>query len=266
MAAGTESRWSNPDHLRGVQYRDDSNLAARQSIYTFQRPPIDLPAHVLDIAKLRGDEVVADIGCGNGRYLAELTRRGHNGLLVGIDLSPGMLASALAGAPGALLVVGEATALPLADHSVDRALAMHMLYHVPRPELAVREFRRVLRPGGQLLVALNGADHLWQLRRLIADALAEVAPGVVSSPAERLDLDGARTILAEEFDSVGRIDFPAELALEDPGPVRAYVRSLSETVMLEHPETLVDAVVSRIGFDDDGLFRVATHPGCLICQ
>ena len=48
----------------------DANLAARQSIYAYQHPPVDLPAQVLDLVDRPAAGVVADIGCGNGRYLA----------------------------------------------------------------------------------------------------------------------------------------------------------------------------------------------------
>jgi tRNA G46 methylase TrmB len=72
-----ERVWTDRSFLRDVQYKTDVNLAARQSIYAYQRPPIDLPREILGLAGLSGHEVVADIGCGNGRYLAELARRGH---------------------------------------------------------------------------------------------------------------------------------------------------------------------------------------------
>jgi cyclopropane fatty-acyl-phospholipid synthase-like methyltransferase len=61
--------WSDPRALRDTQYATDANLTARQSIYAHQRPRIDLPGLVLDRAALRGNETVADVGCGNGRYL-----------------------------------------------------------------------------------------------------------------------------------------------------------------------------------------------------
>jgi hypothetical protein len=46
--------WWDPRALREVQYATDASLAARQSIYAYQRPRIDLPALVLDRAGLRG--------------------------------------------------------------------------------------------------------------------------------------------------------------------------------------------------------------------
>ena len=62
------------------------------------------------------------------------------------------------------LVAADATALPLPDGVADLTLAMHMLYHVPDPSQAVRELRRVTRPGGRVVIGLNGLDHLRELR------------------------------------------------------------------------------------------------------
>jgi len=148
------SLWSDRSFLRDVQYQTDANLAARQSIYAYQHPPVNLPGQVLDVALpavAGGAEVVADVGCGNGAYLAELTRRGYGRRLIGADLSPGMLRAARqrtlqAGMPGPALVAADAAALPLRDSCADLTLAMHMLHHVPEPEIALRDLRRVWRP------------------------------------------------------------------------------------------------------------------------
>ncbi len=69
------------------QYGNHRNLAARQSIYSFQRPQLNLHASSIDLADLTGAESVLEIGCGNGCYLAELRARGHHGFVCGADLS-----------------------------------------------------------------------------------------------------------------------------------------------------------------------------------
>jgi hypothetical protein len=51
--------WTDRSFLRDVQYKTDVNLAARQSIYAYQQPPIDLPREILGLAGLSGHEVVA---------------------------------------------------------------------------------------------------------------------------------------------------------------------------------------------------------------
>jgi SAM-dependent methyltransferase len=258
-------------YLTGVQYRDDKNLAARQSVYAFQEPHIDLIPAVLDLAGLAGTETVADIGCGNGLYLAGLTRRGHAGRLLGADLSPGMLAIARAAAPGAALAVADAAGLPLADGVTDVTLAPHMLYHVPDRMAAVREFRRVTRPGGQVLVVLNGPDHTAELAELLTATTAELGlpdPGFRAEyqTYRSMTLDFGAELLSRVFGSVQRHDFPAQLVLPSAEPVAGYVGSMRATQTLADPAAFIAAVAARIPFGPDGTFRVTTHSGVLICR
>ena len=103
------------DYVVNHQYKTDANLAARQSIYRFQQPRVEIYATALGFADLQGDEAVLDIGCGNGGYLAELQRRGHRGPVIGFDLSPGMLAAARPVATAAALGIADAEYLPVAD-------------------------------------------------------------------------------------------------------------------------------------------------------
>ncbi len=258
--------WTDRSCLQDVQYRTDANLAARQSIYAYQQPPQDLPRLALELTALRGGETVADVGCGNGAYLAELARRGHTGPVAGLDLSAGMLRAARNRAPAAGLLAADAAALPLRDGACDLTLAMHMLYHVPGPLAAVRELRRVTRRGGRVLVALNGHDHLAELRDLVTVAFQEAGGPAVPAVAERMDLDQGEDLLGSVFASVARHDFTAELQIPGPDPVTGYVRSMLPIQQLSDPEAVVSAVASQLPGSAGGAFRVRTHSGCLICS
>jgi len=260
-----DALWVDRPWLVGTQYKTDANLAARQSIYAYQRPRHDITRLVIDLAILAGGELIADVGCGNGAYLAELAGRGHAGPVLGLDLSPGMLRAARGRAPEAGLAVTDAAALPMADGAVDVALAMHMLYHVPEPAAAVRELRRVTRPGGRVLVALNGDDHLRELRDAVGDSL----PGAgthLASQHERLTLDAGERLLAGSFGSVTRHDFTAELVVPDPGPLARYVLSTRVAQYVPEPGDLVASVLDRLSAGPDGNFHVGTHSGCLVCS
>jgi SAM-dependent methyltransferase len=258
-------RYTDRSWLRDVQYRTDGNLAARQSIYAYQRPRLDLPAVVLGLAGLRGNETVADVGCGNGAYVAELAQRGHTGPVLGLDLSAGMLRAARRRVPGARLAVADAAALPVRDDAADLTLAMHMLYHVPEPSAAVRELRRITHPGGRVLVVLNGEDHHRELRGLIAAVLPDFTDGKPLGPA-RLRLDEGEELLAREFTSVTRHDFAGELVVPGRQPVEDYVRSMGLTRDLPDPEAFITAVVRLVVCDDQVPFRIRTHSGCLVCS
>jgi SAM-dependent methyltransferase len=251
-------------YLQGVQYRTDANLAARQSIYAFGHPWLDLPLSVVDQAGLRGDETVVDVGCGNGAYLAELARRGHSGPVLGVDFSIGMLQAARGRAPEASLVAGDAAALPLRENASDVTLAMHMLYHVPEPAAAVRELRRVTRPGGLVLVGLNGEDHLRELRDLIAVVFRDLT-GTEPPSRESLRLDDGQRLLGSEFTSIARHDFVGELRIPGPQPIEDYARSMIVSAGLPDAGAFAAAVAALMPADQEA-FRIRTHSGCLVCS
>jgi SAM-dependent methyltransferase len=263
-AVSASDRWTDPRYLRDVQYRDDRNLAARQAIYAYQQPPRDVWSWALDLAGMDGDETVLDVGCGNGRYLRNLRRRGHRGLLAGLDASAGMLEGVLAEEPAQPVVLGDARRLPFAAASADVVLAMHMLYHVPSPQSAVGELRRVTRPGGQLLVLLNAADHLRELRGLLRDA-------GVHRP-ERLDVERGRALLAPAFQEIELHTVEGELVVPASAPVRAYLSSMigveAGAGAGERRAALLETVVAAVEEQvrTTGAFRTRTAVGCLVCR
>ena len=104
---------------------------------------------LLDALKLNTDLAVLDIGAGDGGLLKRLRRRGHKGPLIGLDPQPG---------PG--IHTGYAEHLPFPKAHFDVVLLIRTLLHVADPAQALAEARRVLKPGGQLIVAVQGAQHL----------------------------------------------------------------------------------------------------------
>ena len=258
--------WIDQQFLRGVQYASDRNLAARQSIYAYAETPVDLPAAVLDRLELTGAEVVVNVGCGNGRYLAELDRRGHRGCVIGLDASPGMLAVARTAAPSAALVVADAISLPLRNAAADVAFAMHMLYHVPKPVAAIGELRRVTRPGARVVLGLNDDDHLRELRTIVNAVLDERGHDPRHRMHERITLSRGAELAAGYFRSVTRHDFASELLVPGREPLADYVRSMSLTLTQAEQDRFVEDVVARLEFGPDGCFRLRSRSGCLICR
>jgi SAM-dependent methyltransferase len=91
-----------------------------------------------------------DAACGTGRHTGTLVKYGHE--VIGVDQSPEMLAQAAAKVPQAQFRVGGLTTLPNPDASLDLVLCALALSHLPDVGEAIAEFRRVLRPGGRLIV------------------------------------------------------------------------------------------------------------------
>jgi hypothetical protein len=170
------------------------------------------------------------------------------------------------GTPGPVaLAVADATALPLSDEAADLTLAMHMLYHVPDPAQAVRELRRVTKPGGRVVIVLNGNEHLRQLRELVASVQGG-GDRAFRPQRERVTLDDGEALARACFSSVTRHDFTAELRLPDPQPAADYVRSMSGTQHGADPERLVAAVAASFRPGPDAVLTITTQTGCLICE
>jgi SAM-dependent methyltransferase len=105
---------------------------------------------------------VLDAGCGTGRMIEHLRSIEPSLDVVGVDLSPGMVAEARAAHPGTRIDEGALTALPYEDGSFDGVLAWYSIIHTPPHGLApvLGELRRVLRTGGRLLLGYqSGTGH-----------------------------------------------------------------------------------------------------------
>lgn len=130
---------------------------------------------ILELARVETGETVLDVGCGTGTLAIAAARRvGPVGAVYGIDASPEMLARARRKAAKAGVEAvfrnAPAQALPFPDAKFDAVLSTVMLHHLPRKdrEQCTAEMRRVLKPGGSVLVvefALAASERKGLLAR-----------------------------------------------------------------------------------------------------
>jgi ubiquinone/menaquinone biosynthesis C-methylase UbiE len=121
---------------------------------------------VIDLGRLKPGESVLDVGCRTGTLAITAKRRvGSTGRACGIDASPEMIARASEKARKAGIDVEFKNevidALPFPDAQFDAVLSTLMLHHLPRKlrDDSAREIRRVLKPGGRVLVVdFGGAE------------------------------------------------------------------------------------------------------------
>lgn len=117
----------------------------------------DLPAYAeaVALAGLRPGDRALDVGCGTGRAMPALADAvGPAGRVIGLDLTPGMLAAArAAGRDGCgALILADARRLPFADAGADAVFAAGLVQHLPDPAAGLAELARVTRPGGRLVI------------------------------------------------------------------------------------------------------------------
>lgn len=111
------------------------------------------------------DEVPAgglglDLGCANGRHLQPLAAR--TDAVLGIDISRSLLSIAAETGEADWLLQADATALPLADGTVQTAVFVATLHHLPTRaarRASLDELARVLAPGGRALISAWSTDH-----------------------------------------------------------------------------------------------------------
>ncbi len=100
---------------------------------------------------------ILDAGCGSGRNMVELSRRGT---VTGVELSPPSVERARARGCGEV-VEGSVLEMPFADDSFDLAVSLDVIEHLEDDLGALRELRRVVAPGGTLLITVPAYSWLW---------------------------------------------------------------------------------------------------------
>ena len=254
------SKRADSRYLAEVAYATDEGFNARLSLYEHQDPRIDLVAEVTASLGNIDGAVVVDVGCGTGQYIGALGVGGAR--VVGLDLSLGMLKAARSGTR-VPLAVANAGRLPVADASADIVLLLHMLYHLPEPEDGIAEAARILREGGQVVVATNGRDHLREMNEIWLPLLGDA--GVLDDAADvglvnpRLDGDAARALLARRFETVAERSLRSTVVVTDPAPVLAHAASTTagRSVAPQLLGAMTKAVETIIG--RTGAFRVTTE-------
>lgn len=130
--------------------------------------------------------MVLDVAAGPGNVATELYLRGAT-RVVALDLSYNMVAQGAGrGHPGVVWVNGDAQELPFPDASFDAVTISFGLRNVPDPQRALREFARVTRPGGRVVVCefANPTSQVFRevYRRYLVGLLPRLAHVVSSSP------------------------------------------------------------------------------------
>lgn len=286
-----------PGTDRGVlvteDYRDASRLNTRKSIYQWRQPQVDLVELALErlaaapaLGGAGDGALVVDVGCADGAYLRPIRARWPGATVLGLDLSAGMAAAAGANwgrlSPDGRRVsdkrpqpvtVADAQRLPLRDGTAAGLLAMHMLYHVPDPALAVAELARVRAPHGTVLIASNAAGDKAEIDALWRAAAIEVTGAPPTSVRHSVDahgdLDRCERLARAHFAEVERIDLAGEVVVPDAEAVVAFMDSQRSGAGSGLP---VDDVlrVARGWLTETvrrtGAFRFTSHLGVLACR
>lgn len=229
-----------PDYSRQAEHYDDTRSAS----------PSVMRALRSALAGAPGDRL-ADVGGGTGNYALAFRREGWETTVV--DRSAAMLARAAA--KDLVLVRADAQYLPFPDECFDAVSMISMLHHVEDRSLAIAEARRILRPGGRLVLkgfTREDAATLW-----ILDYFPVSRPWMAATHPPRsaflAELPGA-VISTFEFEDMQDGSLAALSA--DPSAVlkaaEAGATSFFERLRNDHPEELRQGVAQLRRDIEDG--------------
>ena len=268
-------RATDPNYL-GYQYDDSEKLRTR--IEAHERYSERSGEHfgwILGMLGSRPGQTVVDAGCGPGNAFAALGRAGVR--IIGFDRSAGMVREARQHATGqgldAVVFRADAQAIPLADGSCDRVLASHMLFHVPDITRALREMRRVLRPGGRIVATTNAADHAARLHDMHAAAARELGYEPAAHAGGRFSL-AHLDLVREVFPFAERVVKPNAFVFPTAHAALAWYASGSVDNLVERPadgshrpkllallEPRIEAIIAR-----EGVLRVQKDMGTFVAN
>jgi SAM-dependent methyltransferase len=171
------------------------------------------------------------------------------------------------------IVRADAQAIPFADHSFDAALASHMLYHVPDIRLGLQEMKRVVRPGGHVLITTNAADHTARLQALHKQAARDLGlTPTEKSGFERFTLDEL-PLVRSVFPNARREVWPNAFLFPSVDAVlRFYASGRIDSIeerradgshrppLLARMAELIAPIFEREG----GVFRIPKDAGCFL--
>tara|TARA_R110002111_G_scaffold89368_2_gene139085 strand:- start:3658 stop:4497 length:840 start_codon:yes stop_codon:yes gene_type:complete len=187
-----------------------------------------------------------DLGCGTGWFTRKLAGLGNFVSVTGMDLSPGMIEHAGANTPHDIIwTVADAEAIPLPDQSCDLIFSNLMIQWCAAPAQVLRECRRVLRPGGKLVVStlldgtLRELDQAWrqadpgqnhinrfESEATLREAVSRELPGAeIETKTLRLPYTSPLTLAAElKHLGAGYKNASRRRSMTAPGRLRAMCR------------------------------------------
>lgn len=241
------------------QYATAARLETRIGIHEkYSRNKQPFGEWVTGYYALQPGDRVLELGCGTGSMWRGATLP-ENCRVTLTDFSAGMLETARENAAhlAADYAVVDAQDIPFSDAAFDVVIANMMLYHVPDIGMALREIRRVLKPGGRFIAATFGENGVVQ-------AVAQML-GMRFDANLRFTLQNGGEQLQAVFSDVQRNDREDALKVTDLADLIAYLRSMQQmTVLADVPDgTLLTAFRRHM---KDGVLTLPKEYGVFICR
>jgi ubiquinone/menaquinone biosynthesis C-methylase UbiE len=229
-------RAAAPEYLRD-QYATTEKLDIRiEAHQRYSERPDDFLEWVLNHLDPKPGDSVVDVGCGRGSYHIPLVQRGAR-VILALDTSPGMVSTSQrqADAHGLPVVAIEASAerIPVPDAGYDLGMANHVRFHVGDVVAALRELRRVLKPGGHAVLTTAGANSASRLESLHREAAERLGYKPTGRVIDRFNM--------EHLDLVRSVFPTAERDIRDD----AFLFPSTDVTLRYYASGMIDAIADR---------------------
>ena len=211
-------------------YSSDKNLLKRKAFYNYFYPKVDLVKILVKAARLKGNEIILDVGCGNGDTLSLLKKEyGFTGKMFGIDVAPGILNQAIKLNRKEKLnikfSVGDGRSLGFPDGNFDVVIIKHVLHNVEGHEKVLKECHRVLKPGGQLALVVTGKKSRVIQKRLKPKIAKILGLNFFPEAESTVNLENIKSFLDKRLWDYKIIKLESRLTLKKVGPYLNYIDS-----------------------------------------
>jgi ubiquinone/menaquinone biosynthesis C-methylase UbiE len=256
---------NRPQDVR-EQYADSTKLTARADLHArFSTNPYGWNRWAFDRFDLARPARVLEVGGGPAwLWRTNVARLPDDWKVVSTDLSAGMATEAMQALDDTRFrfVVTDAQVLSISSETFDVVVANHMLYHVQDLDVALTEFARVLRPGGELFAATNGHNHIIEIRDLLE------AVGLPRSGRAYIDafgLESGPEAVRRYFDEVTVERYDDALEVTEVEPVIAYIASMMSPVTRGLDGERMNELRRRIGeqIARTGAFHIQKDAGLI---
>ena len=246
------------------QYKDSANLSARADLHQrFSTNPLKWQLWVFDQFDLPDGSKILEVGSGPGYLWHQNHLRLKEWDICLSDLSAGMLQeakTALGSYGGFRYAINDACNIPFPEGTFDAVIANHMLYHLSNIPTALKEIKRVLKPGSCLYAATNGSAHLHEIKAWKSQFFPDHDSPAWGTHTLSFSLENGERLLQQEFENIHLSIYPDSLMVDQVEPIIRYIQSYTNVEKFDlRIEDLYEFLQNQI--TENGTIRISKDSG-----
>lgn len=264
---------TDKEFLKDKQYKDAKNYGGRTGLWNYSEPKFNIWEWTAKHYDFSTAKNVLEVGCGTGVFWQSVASRlSDQHHIVLTDFAEVMLAGTRENLKDVKFPcpvdfkIADVENLPFADKSFDAILAHLMIYHVPSPEKALSEIKRVLKPGGWVGISTATLGSWYEIFTF-AHALDPRIP-LYSSMSGCFPMERADMVLPDFFPQIKKYIHQIKMKIPTVEPIMNFLRThlIAQTLNLSEEffqkfEQVISAELKK-----KGVFMVNFYSTLYVCS